>query len=146
MIGRLNHVAMAVPDLAAAARTINPRVAGSRRGAAAGLARARRHPMVFIHGWRNTKVELIIPLGQKTRRSAAFLDKHPTAACTMSASRSPTSGLRRVAAARPPAQRARAWGEPKTGAHGLPVVFLHPKDLSGTLVELEEVAEAGAPP
>ena len=137
MIGRLNHVAIVVPDLAAAS--------GLYRNA---LGATVSDPVdVPAHGVTtvfvmlpNTKIELLHPLGENSP-IAGFLAKNPS------------GGMHHVCyevtdirAARDHllAEGARVLGdgEPKIGAHGLPVLFLHPKDFCGTLVELEEVAAA----
>lgn len=136
MIGRLNHVAIVVPDLDAAVRTY-------REGLGAAVSVPQDVPE---HGVRvvfvtlpNAKVELVSPLGEGSP-VAAFLDRNPA------------GGMHHVCfevqdlrAARDrllaEGMRVLGSGEPKTGAHGLPVLFLHPKDLHGTLVELEEVAK-----
>lgn len=135
MIGRLNHVAVAVPDLAAAVRTY-----------AAGLGAAVSTPqdlpehgvtVVFVT-LPNSKVELLVPLGPGSP-IAAFLERHPGGSLhhmcfevgDLRAARDRLLGH---------GLRVLGSGEPQTGAHGRPVLFLHPKDLCGTLVELEEVA------
>lgn len=134
MIGRLNHVAIAVPDLNAAA-------AQYRDALGATVGAPQDEPdhgvtVVFID-LPNTKIELLYPLGDNSPVQA-FLDKHPS------------GGMHHVCyevediiAARDhlKAQGARVLGtgEPKIGAHGKPVLFLHPKDFQGTLVELEQI-------
>jgi len=134
MIGRLNHVAIVVPDLAAAAGTY-------RNTLGATVSEAVDLPdhgvtTVFVE-LPNTKIELLHPLGSDSP-IAKFLEKNPA------------GGMHHVCyevediiAARDKlvAEGARILGdgEPKTGAHGKPVLFLHPKDFCGTLVELEEV-------
>ena len=133
MIGRLNHVAIAVPDLAAG-------IAIYRDGLGATVSAPEALPehgvtVVFVE-LPNTKIELLEPLGENSPISA-FLAK------------SPSGGIHHVCyevddilAARDQmrAQGARVLGdgEPKTGAHNKPVLFLHPKDFCGTLVELEQ--------
>ena len=133
MIGRLNHVAIAVPDLEAAAATY--------RGAlGANVSQPQDEPdhgvrVVFVE-LPNTKIELLEPLGDKSPIQA-FLDKNPA------------GGMHHVCyevddiiAARDHLKdegaRIIGDGEPKIGAHGKPVLFLHPKDFNGTLVELEQ--------
>lgn len=134
MIGRLNHVAIAVPDLDAAA-------AQYRDTLGADVGAPQDEPdhgvtVVFIT-LPNTKIELLYPLGEGSP-IANFLEKHPS------------GGIHhicyevedvRAAAEKLTASGARVLGtgEPKIGAHGKPVLFLHPKDFTGTLVELEEV-------
>jgi methylmalonyl-CoA/ethylmalonyl-CoA epimerase len=134
MIGRLNHVAIAVPDLAAAAAQYS-----SLLGADVGPPQdepAHGVTVVFIT-LPNTKIELLAPLGEASP-IRAFLDK------------SPAGGIHHVCyevddilTARDHllARGARVLGpaEPKMGAHGKPVLFLHPKDFNGCLIELEQV-------
>ena len=133
MIGRLNHVAIAVPDLDAAAATYR-----SLLGADVGPAQAEPDhgvTVVFIN-LPNTKIELLHPLGENSP-ILGFLEKNPA------------GGIHHVCyevddiiAARDHLQaegaRILGDGEPKIGAHGKPVLFLHPKDFQGTLVELEQ--------
>ena len=134
MIGRLNHVAIAVPDLDAAAAqyrdTLGAEVGAPQDEPDHGVT------VVFIE-LPNTKIELLYPLGDNSP-IAAFLEKNPS------------GGMHHVcyevenileARDRLKAQGARVLGdgEPKIGAHGKPVLFLHPKDFTGTLVELEQV-------
>ena len=133
MIGRLNHVAIAVPDLAAATAlykdTLGAAVSDPQPEPDHGVT------VVFIE-LPNTKVELLEPLGEGSP-IAAFLEK------------SPAGGIHHICyevddilAARDKLQadgaRVLGTGEPKIGAHGKPVLFLHPKDFNGTLVELEQ--------
>jgi methylmalonyl-CoA/ethylmalonyl-CoA epimerase len=133
MLGRLNHVAIAVPDLAAAA-TIYRDTLGASVSAPQVLPE-HGVTVVFIDTG-NTKIELLEPLGEASP-IAAFLAKHPS------------GGMHHVCyevddilAARDHLKAAGARvlgdGDPKTGAHGKPVLFLHPKDFCGTLVELEQ--------
>jgi methylmalonyl-CoA/ethylmalonyl-CoA epimerase len=133
MIGRLNHVAIAVKDLAAASAVY-------RDALGATLTKPLPQPehgvtVVFIT-LPNTKIELLEPLGEGSP-IAKFLEK------------SPEGGIHHVcyevddimaARDRLKAQGARVLGDgtPKIGAHGKPVLFLHPKDFCGTLVELEQ--------
>jgi methylmalonyl-CoA/ethylmalonyl-CoA epimerase len=137
MIGRLNHVAIVVPDLAAAAQMYKTSL---------GAKVTDQVPLpdhgvttVFVE-LPNTKIELLHPLGEDSPVQK-FLDNNPS------------GGMHHVcyevqdihaAIAHLVAEGARVLGDgqPKTGAHGLPVVFLHPKDFCGTLVELEEVKAA----
>jgi methylmalonyl-CoA/ethylmalonyl-CoA epimerase len=134
MIGRLNHVAIAVPDLAAAAAqyrdTLGARVGAPQDEPAHGVT------VIFIE-LPNTKIELLHPLGDSSP-IRGFLEKNPA------------GGIHHVCyevedilAARDRLRAAGARvlgdGEPKVGAHGKPVLFLHPKDFTGTLVELEQV-------
>lgn len=133
MIGRLNHVAIAVPYLGAATAIYRDRL-GATVSAPLDLP---EHGVttVFVE-LPNTKIELIAPLGDASP-IAAFL------------ARFPEGGVHHLcyevadiaaAAERMKADGARVLGDgrPKIGAHGKPVLFLHPKDFAGTLVELEE--------
>lgn len=134
MLGRLNHVAIAVPDLAAASAVYRDTL-GANVGAPQALPE-HGVTVVFIDVG-NTKIELLEPLGEGSP-IAAFLAK------------SPSGGMHHVCyevddilAARDhlKATGARVLGDGNTkiGAHGKPVLFLHPKDFQGTLVELEQV-------
>ncbi|WAX92811.1 methylmalonyl-CoA epimerase [Aminobacter sp. NyZ550] len=134
MLGRLNHVAIAVPDLTAASAVYRDTL-GANVGAPQALPE-HGVTVVFIDVG-NTKIELLEPLGEGSP-IAAFLAK------------SPSGGMHHVCyevddilAARDhlKATGARVLGDgnPKIGAHGKPVLFLHPKDFQGTLVELEQV-------
>jgi methylmalonyl-CoA/ethylmalonyl-CoA epimerase len=134
MIGRLNHVAIAVPDLAEAARLYGETL-GARLSAP--LAQPEHGVTVIFVELPNTKIELIHPLGEDSP-IAGFL------------ARNPGGGIHhlcyevadiRAARDRLAGQGARILGdgEPRPGAHGKPVLFLHPKDFLGTLIELEEV-------
>ena len=134
MIGRLNHVAIAVPDLSAASAQYAD-VLGARVGA------PQDEPdhgvrVVFID-LPNTKVELLTPLGEGSP-IAGFLDKNPSGGIHHLCFE-----VEDILAARDRllAEGARVLGagEPKIGAHGKPVLFLHPKDFNGTLIELEQV-------
>lgn len=133
MLGRLNHVAIVVPDLAAAAALYRDTL-GASVGAPQDLPE-HGVSLVFVDVG-NTKIELMTPLGEGSP-IAAFLEKNPS------------GGMHHVcyevedilaARDRLKAGGARVLGdgEPKIGAHGKPVLFLHPKDLFGTLVELEQ--------
>jgi len=132
MIGRLNHVAIAVPDLAVAAdqyRLLGAQVSDPAPQPDHGVT------TVFV-ALPNTKIELLAPLGADSP-IAGFLARNPGGAihhlCYEVAD---------IRAARDHlvAQGARVLGdgEPKAGAHDKPVLFLHPKDFSGTLIELEQ--------
>ncbi len=134
MIGRLNHVAIAVPDLTAA-------IAQYKETLGANVGAPQDEPdhgvtVVFIE-LPNTKIELLYPLGENSP-IAGFLEKNPA------------GGIHHICyevddilAARDRLKAAGARvlgnGEPKIGAHGKPVLFLHPKDFNGCLVELEQV-------
>lgn len=134
MLGRLNHVAIAVPDLKQASRTY-------RETLGADVTEPQSLPehgvtVVFINVG-NTKIELLEPLGEDSP-IASFLAKNPS------------GGMHHVCyevdniiSARDQLKESGARilgdGEPKIGAHGKPVLFLHPKDFNGTLIELEQV-------
>ncbi len=134
MIGKLNHVAIAVPDLNAA-------VALYRDTLGADVGAPQDEPdhgvtVVFVT-LPNTKIEFLYPLGGNSPITG-FLEKNPA------------GGIHHicyevddiiVARDKLKADGARVLGtgEPKIGAHGKPVLFLHPKDFTGTLVELEQV-------
>lgn len=133
MIGRLNHVAIAVPDLDAAAAqyrgTLGAKVGAPQPEPDHGVT------VVFIE-LPNTKIELLYPLGENSP-ILGFLEKNPS------------GGIHHICyevddilAARDHLKasgaRVLGSGEPKIGAHGKPVLFLHPKDFNGCLVELEQ--------
>ena len=134
MIGRLNHVAIAVPDLEAAAAqyrdTLGATVRPPQDEPDHGVT------VVFIE-LPNTKVELLHPLGAGSPIQG-FLDKNPSGGIHHMCFE-----VEDILAARDTlkAQGARVLGtgEPKIGAHGKPVLFLHPKDFNGCLIELEQV-------
>ena len=134
MIGRLNHVAIAVPDLEAASALY-------RDALGAVVSAPADQPdhgvtTVFVE-LPNTKIELLLPLGEDSP-IARFLERNPAggihhlcyevADILAARDRLVADGLRVL-----------GDGEPKIGAHGKPVLFLHPKDVLGTLVELEQV-------
>ena len=134
MIGRLNHVAIAVPDLEAAARiyrdTLGAKVSAPQAEPAHGVT------VVFVE-LPNTKIELLHPLGDASP-IASFLERNPSGGMHHMCFE-----VEDILAARDrlKSQGARVLGDgnPKTGAHGKPVLFLHPKDFIGTLIELEQV-------
>ena len=134
MIGHLNHVAMVVPDLDAAARLYRDTL-----GASVSMpVELPEHGVVTVFvELGNTKVELLHPLGAESP-IARFLERHPD------------GGIHHVCyevedihVARDRLQqdgyRVLGNGQPRVGAHGKPVLFLHPKDFLGTLIELEQV-------
>ena len=133
MIGKLNHVAIVVPDLSAAA-TLYRDTLGARVSEPLSLP---EHGVttVFVE-LPNTKIELLEPLGDASP-IAKFLDKNPSGGMhhlcyevdDILAARD------RLAAA---GARVLGDGKPKNGAHDKPVLVLHPKDFCGTLVELEQ--------
>ena len=133
MLGRLNHVAIAVKDAEKAAKIY---------GAAFGAEISSAVPLpehgvttVFIT-LPNTKIELIAPLGANSPIEK-YLERNPDGGmhhvCFEVADIFATREQLKVAGA-----RVLGDGEPKIGAHGKPVLFLHPKDISGTLIELEQ--------
>ena len=134
MLGRLNHVAIAVPDLAAACATYRDSL-GAKVGDPQPLPE-HGVTVVFIDVG-NTKIELLEPLGEAST-IAGFLEKNPTAGMHQV-----SYEVEDIIAARDRLKAAGARvlgdGNPKIGAHGKPVLFLHPKDFMGTLVELEQV-------
>ena len=134
MIGRLNHVAIAVPDLMEAAAQYKQMLGAS-------VGEPQDEPdhgvtVIFIE-LPNTKIELLHPLGENSPIDT-FLKKNPS------------GGIHHVCYEVQDIIKARdhlssegvrilGSGEPKIGAHGKPVLFLHPKDFTGTLIELEQV-------
>lgn len=133
MIGRLNHVAIVVPDLGAAARTYRETL-GASVSEPVDLP-AHGVTTIFVE-LDNTKIELLHPLGD-TSPIAKFLVEHPSGGM-----HHVCYEVRDILAARDRLRREGARvlgdGEPRIGAHGKPVLFLHPKDFLGTLVELEQ--------
>jgi methylmalonyl-CoA/ethylmalonyl-CoA epimerase len=133
MIGRLNHVAIAVPDLKAATAVyrnmLGAKVSDEVDQPEHGVT------TVFIE-LPNTKIELLGLLGEDSP-IAGFLERNPNGGIHHLCYEVPDI---KEARDRLVAQGARVLGngEPKIGAHGKPVLFLHPKDFCGTLVELEE--------
>jgi len=133
MIGRLNHIAIAVPDLAAASETYSATLGAK-------VSQPVDEPdhgvtVVFVE-LPNTKIELLLPLGEDSP-IANFLERNPG------------GGIHHVCyevddilaerdKLKAEGARVLGDGEPKIGAHGKPVLFLHPKDFLGTLVELEQ--------
>lgn len=134
MIGRLNHVAIAVPNLAAGT-AVYAGALGAK--VSAPLPQPEHGVTVVFVELPNTKIELLEPLGDASP-IAGFL------------ARNPQGGIHHlcyevadIIAARDALKtrgaRVLGDGEPKIGAHGKPVLFLHPKDFCGTLVELEQI-------
>lgn len=132
MLKRVNHIAIAVPDLAAAA--------GRYRDLGVTTTEPQELPehgvrIVFVE-FENTKIELLEPLGPNSP-IAAFLERQPAGGIhhvcfdvddiSAAIGTATANGIRLL-----------GGGEPKIGAHGNPVVFAHPKDFQGTLVEFEE--------
>ncbi|MGB7973822.1 MAG: methylmalonyl-CoA epimerase [Roseiarcus sp.] len=134
MIGKLNHVAIAVPDLEKAARiyreTLGARVSEPKLEPDHGVA------VVFVE-LPNTKIELLHPLGTNSP-IAKFLDRNPDGGmhhlCFEVEDIIATRDQLKAAGG-----RVLGDGNPKIGAHGKPVLFLHPKDFAGTLIEIEQV-------
>jgi methylmalonyl-CoA/ethylmalonyl-CoA epimerase len=133
MIGRLNHIAIAVPDLAAAT-AVYADVLGAKVTAPHAL---QEHgvTVVFID-LPNTKVELLEPLGEDSP-IAAYLAKNPGGGMHHVCYEVEDIMLARSELLSKGA-RVLGNGEPRIGAHGKPVLFLHPKDFNGVLVELEQ--------
>ncbi len=134
MIGRLNHVAIVVPDLARASALYRD-VLGAEVSAPLDLP-AHGVTTVFVT-LANTKIELLVPLGENSP-IASFLERHPDGGMHHLCYE-----VEDIIAARDKLRQEGARvlgnGEPATGAHGKPVLFLHPKDFAGTLIELEQV-------
>jgi methylmalonyl-CoA/ethylmalonyl-CoA epimerase len=134
MIGRLNHVAIAVPNLSSAIRLYHETLGAE---VSAPLPQPDHGVTVVFIELPNTKIELLEPLGDASP-IAKFLERNPD------------GGIHHICyevddimAARDRLQgegaRVLGNGEPKIGAHGKPVLFLHPKDFNGTLIELEQI-------
>src|SRR5687767_9352451 len=132
MIGRLNHVAIAVPDLAAATATY-----GNALGAkvSAPIPQPDHGVTVVFVELPNTKIELLHPLGDNSPIKK-FLETNPAGGIHHLSYEVDDIYVARdqLKAA---GKRVLGDGEPKIGAHGTPVLFLHPKDFNGTLVEVE---------
>lgn len=133
MIGNLNHVAIAVPDLEAACN-------GYKNMLGAKVSEPKDEPdhgvtVVFVE-LPNTKVELLHPLGENSPIQG-FLDKNPSGGMHHMCFE-----VEDILAARDrlvsEGARVLGNGEPKIGAHGKPVLFLHPKDFQGALIEIEQ--------
>ena len=134
MIGRLNHVAVAVPDLDAAA-------ANYRDVLGAQVSQPQDLPdhgvtVIFVE-LDNTKIELIHPLGEDSTIKG-FLEKN-TAGGIHHMCYEVDDIYEARDKLRSQGKRVLGDGEPQIGAHGKPVLFLHPKDFNGTLVEVEQV-------
>jgi methylmalonyl-CoA/ethylmalonyl-CoA epimerase len=134
MIGRLNHIAIAVPDLAAATAKYRDQL-GAEVGAPQALPE-HGVTVVFIDTG-NTKVELLEPLGEGSP-IAAFLEKNPAGGMHHLCFEVPDIAAT-IAQLQQSGARILGDGTPRIGAHGKPVIFLHPKDFAGTLIELEQV-------
>ncbi|MBP1850605.1 methylmalonyl-CoA epimerase [Rhizobium halophytocola] len=134
MLGRVNHIAIVVPDLGKA-------VASYRDTLGASVSAPQSLPehgvtVVFVE-LPNTKVELLEPLGEGSP-IRSFLDKNPSGGMHHICYEVDDILVARDSLIERGA-RVLGAGEPKTGAHGRPVLFLHPKDFFGTLIELEQV-------
>ncbi len=133
MIGRFNHVAIAVPDLAAATAIYRETLGAE---VSAPLAQPEHGVTVVFVTLPNAKVELLEPLGADSP-IAGFLERNPAGGVhhlcfevdDIIAARDRLKGT---------GARVLGTGEPRIGAHGKPVIFLHPKDFCGTLIELEQ--------
>ena len=134
MIGSLNHVAIAVPDLDSAIETYKTLLGAS----ISGRIKQEEHgvTVVFIN-LQNTKIELITPLGNDSPLTS-FLKKNPNGGIhhicygvknIHDSQRTLINGGAKLV----------GDGKPKLGAHGRLVIFLHPRDFNGTLIELEEI-------
>ncbi len=134
MIGRLNHVAIAVPNLSSAIRLYRDTLGAE---VSAPLPQPDHGVTVVFIQLPNTKIELLEPLGEASPITK-FLERNPD------------GGIHHICyevddilAARDRLRgegaRVLGDGEPKIGAHGKPVLFLHPKDFNGTLIELEQI-------
>ena len=134
MLGRLNHVALVVADLGAASRTWADVLGAS---VSAPRALPEHGVTVAFVELANTRIELLEPLGDGSPVSR-FLERHAGGGMHHLCVEVPDIAAARDALV---ARGARVLGdgEPRIGAHGNPVIFLHPADLHGTLVELEEV-------
>jgi methylmalonyl-CoA/ethylmalonyl-CoA epimerase len=134
MIGKLNHVAIAVPNLEKAARTYRETL-GARVSAPASLP-AHGVTVAFVE-LPNVKIELLQPLGERSP-IAKFLERNPDGGMHHLCYE-----VEDIIAARDQLKaaggRVLGDGNPKIGAHGKPVLFLHPKDFAGTLIEIEQV-------
>jgi methylmalonyl-CoA/ethylmalonyl-CoA epimerase len=134
MLGRLNHVAIAVPDLKNGARQYRE-ILGARVSDPVALPE-HGVTVVFVE-LENTKIELLEPLGDDSP-VAAFLERNPAGGIhhiCYEVSDIEAARNKLVSAG----MRILGDGQARIGAHGKPVLFLHPKDFSGTLIEIEEM-------
>jgi methylmalonyl-CoA/ethylmalonyl-CoA epimerase len=133
MIGRLNHVAIAVPDLEKATALYRDSLGAT---VSEPLAQPAHGVTVVFVDLPNTRLELLLPLGEQSPIKG-FLEKNPA------------GGIHHICFEVPDIYAARdelkakglrvlGDGEPKIGAHDMPVLFLHPKDVNGCLVELQQ--------
>ena len=134
MIGKLNHIAIAVPNLLEAANTYKNTL-GAKVGAP--IKQQEHGVTVIFVDLPNSKLELISPLGESSPIEN-FLKKNPN------------GGIHHICFEVEDIQKSikklknegaqvLGTGQAKIGAHGKPVVFLHPKEFNGTLIELEEI-------
>jgi methylmalonyl-CoA/ethylmalonyl-CoA epimerase len=134
MIGRLNHVAVAVPDLDKATAVYRD-ILGAK--VSAPLAQPAHGVTVVFVELPNTKIELLLPMGDQSPIKA-FLERNPAGGIHHLCYE-----VNDILAARDALKakglRVLGNGEPKIGAHDMPVLFLHPKDLNGCLVELQQI-------
>jgi methylmalonyl-CoA/ethylmalonyl-CoA epimerase len=134
LIGRLNHVAIAVPNIADAARAYRERLGATL---SAPQALPEHGVTVIFVELPNTKIELLEPLGEASP-IAKFLERNP-----QGGTHHLCFEVEDILAARDrlvaDGARILGDGEPRLGAHGKPVLFLSPKDFAGTLIELEQV-------
>ena len=133
MIGKLNHIAIAVHDLNAAAAVYRDTLGAT---VSAPLDLPDHGVTTIFVELPNSKIELIHPLGEKSP-IANFLSANPAGGIHHVCYEVPDIGVARDRM-RKCGARILGDGEPKIGAHGKPVIFLHPKDFQGTLVELEQ--------
>ena len=135
MIGRLNHIAIAVNDLATAASVYRARLGAE---VSAPLPLPEHGVTTVFVTLPNTKIELIAPLGENSP-IAKFLERNPEGGihhlCYEVADIRAARDKLKAAGA-----RVLGDGEPRIGAHGKPVLFLHPKDFCGTLIEIEQAS------
>lgn len=133
MIGRLNHIAIVVPDLSKAAQTYRETLGAK---VSEPLALPEHGVTTVFVELPNSKIELLHPLGEKSS-IAKFLENNPSGGMHHLCYE-----VEDIIAARDRLKAAGARvlgdGEPRIGAHGKPVLFLHPKDFYGTLVEIEQ--------
>ncbi|MFK7867086.1 MAG: methylmalonyl-CoA epimerase [Alphaproteobacteria bacterium] len=134
MIGKLNHIAIVVPDLLAAAKIYKEQLGAS----ISDLVDVPDHGVTTIFvNLPNTKIELLHPLGDESP-IAKFLQKNPDGGMHHLCYE-----VEDIMAARDhlvtTGARVLGDGNPKIGAHGKPVLFLHPKDFCGSLIELEQI-------
>ncbi len=136
MLGKLNHVAIAVPNVADAAKVYRD-IFGMGAKVSRPVAQPEQGVTTVFVELSNTKIELLEPLGSKSPL-LKFLEKH-----TAGGIHHVCYEVEDIIAARDHMRAQGATitgsGEPTIGAHGKPVIFLHPKDFNGTLIELEQV-------